>query len=384
VSEPDDLSVLSPFHDYLDELDTLMAQNGRAFLIGAGCSKSAGLPLMEELTEDVLKNGDLDGIAKALLKGVQTSFAGAKRANIEDYLSEIIDLLAIAERRTECGAAESEVLVAADKYASLQLRDAAEKIKCTIADIIESKNHNIDISVHRNFVQAVHRPRRPGRANEIDPVYYLCLNYDTLLEDALALERVPFSDGLDGGATGWWNPSAFSRDGLSSKLYKLHGSIDWCSLDDDPLPRRVASSVDISAHANKRILIWPASTKYCETQRDPYAQLMDLARKALRAPPGSQRILLICGYSFGDLHINLEVDRALRESEGRLTAVVFTADDTPQGQVKLWYEDAETKKQVLIFAKKGFFHDDVCAPSGGTELPWWKFENLTRLLGGER
>lgn len=384
MSEPDDLSVLSPFHDCLDELDKLMAQSGRAFLIGAGCSKSAGLPLMEELTTKVLENGDLDSTARAVLQRTQAGFSGAKRANIEDYLGEIVDLLAIADRRTECGIAECRIPVAGNECTSQQLRDAAEKIKCTIADIIESRDRKIDISIHRSFVQAVHRPRRPGRANGIDPVYYLCLNYDTLLEDALALERVPFSDGLDGGATGWWNPNAFSRDALSSKLYKLHGSIDWCSLDDDPLPRRVASSVDISAHANKRILIWPASTKYCETQRDPYAQLMDLARKALRAPPGSQRILLICGYSFGDSHINLEVDRALRESEEQLTTVIFTSDDTPQGQVKLWHEDAEIGKQVLIFARRGFFHGDVRMLSGETDLPWWKFENLTRLLGGER
>ena len=47
---------------------------------------------------------------------------------------------------------------------------------------------------------------------------YLVLNYDTVLEDALALERVPFSDGLDGGVTGWWNPETFDRGGLAARV----------------------------------------------------------------------------------------------------------------------------------------------------------------------
>ena len=40
-------------------------------------------------------------------------------------------------------------------------------------------------------------------------------------------------------------------------------------------------------------------------------------------------------------------------------------------------------EQVLIFAKRGFFHGDQ-AVTTPTDLPWWKFENLTRLLGGQR
>ena len=67
----------------------------------------------------------------------------------------------------------------------------------------------------------------------------------------------------------------------------------------------------------------PASTKYRETQKDPYAQLAELGRESIRTISGSQKILITCGYGFADSHINLEIDRALRESEGRLTVVVF-------------------------------------------------------------
>jgi len=385
MSAPDNLEAIwaVPFVEALDALDALMAQHGRVFLVGAGCSKCAGLPLMEELTTNVLNSGGLDADTTNILKGIQDSFTGASGPNIEDYLSEIIDLLAIAERRVERGATDNQVFIKEKQYAGPQLREAAEKIKRTISDIIECKDKKIDITVHREFVKAVHRPIRPGKIDSSGCVDYLCLNYDTLLEDALALERISFSDGLDGGVTGWWNPSVFERDGLSSRIFKLHGSINWCEFDDDPLPRRVAGNVNVQSEGDKRILIWPASTKYRETQRDPYAQLAEQGRKALRAASGSQKILISCGYRFGDSHINLEIDRALHESDGRLTVVVFTSDDEPQGQLKKWYENSAVTEQVLIFANRGFFHGTTRTESD-SDLLWWKFENLTRLLGGER
>ena len=46
-----------------------------------------------------------------------------------------------------------------------------------------------------------------------------------------------------------------------------------------------------------------------------------------RPSHGSQCVLVVCGYRFGDTHINLELDRALRESAGDLTIVVFTSDN---------------------------------------------------------
>ncbi|MDX9708408.1 MAG: hypothetical protein RBT64_02540 [Trichloromonas sp.] len=104
------------------------------------------------------------------------------------------------------------------QYSGQQLRESAEKIKRTISDIIECADKKIDAAVHREFVKAVHRPIRPGKTDGLGRVDYLCLNYDTLLEDALALERISFSDGLDGGVTGWWNPTVFERDGLVADL----------------------------------------------------------------------------------------------------------------------------------------------------------------------
>lgn len=378
----DDLSTLreKPFSEAVEKFEELLVQSGRAFLIGAGCSKCAGLPLTAELTAEVLGGSELDGTSKAILAAVSSQFAGAANAHIEDYLSEMIDLLAIGERRVNRGATQKDITLSATNYTVAQLRGAADQIKRAIARVIEKK---VSIEVHRAFVAAVHRPTRVGKAAPGQVVDYIVLNYDTAIEDALALERVPFSDGLDGGVTGWWSPQTFDRDGLAARVLKLHGSINWCELSDDPLPRRIGASLQLESTNDRRILIWPASTKYRETQLDPYAQLADRARRVLRPDRGSQRVLVMCGYGFGDAHINIEVERALRESAGDLTVVVFTSANEPTGQLRRWTDDKTIREQVLIFANRGFFHGDIS--EGSTkDLPWWKFENITRLLGGER
>lgn len=44
-----------PIAEQIVQITKLLSQSKRAFIIGAGCSKCAGLPLMEELTQKVLE-----------------------------------------------------------------------------------------------------------------------------------------------------------------------------------------------------------------------------------------------------------------------------------------------------------------------------------------
>ena len=379
---PDDLSELKQpiFATALNDLDDLLTQSGKAFLIGAGCSKCAGLPLTAELTTKTLASTLLDTTTKTILTAIEALFSGAKTANIEDYLSELVDLVAIAERRGLRGATSDKVALNGNDYTAKQLKDAVEQIKRAIAEVIDI---DIAMEVHWKFIQAVHRPSRPGRIDPARPIDYLVLNYDTLIESSLALEKLRYADGMNGGISAWWDAATFEVGGLDARVLKLHGSIDWSEIADDPLPRRIAKSLTLPDGNDRKVLIWPASTKYRETQRDPYAQLAGLARRILHPQSGFQTVLMVCGYSYGDSHINIEIERSLRESCGELTMVVFTFDEEPQGDLKRLHEDKDITDQVRIYARKGFFHGSTVAKSA-VELPWWKFENITRLLGGER
>lgn len=371
---------IAPFADAVKKFEELLTQGKRTFLIGAGASKCAGLPLLDELTRKVQTSSKLSAPDKAILTALVNNFAGAQYPNIEDYLSELIDLLAIAERRVSRAASIQLIDIGGTNYSQAALRGMARDIKTAIFDILCCTT---DLDTHREFVRAVHKALRPGKRMVDQSVDYLVLNYDTLLEDALALEKLPYADGIEGGPTGWWSPITFERSDVVARVIKLHGSIGWRELPGDPLPRRIPNELASSIPGFEEVMIWPASTKYRETQRDPYAQLADRARRSLRPPANKDLILIICGYSFGDSHINLDLDRSLRESSGQLTIMVFTSEETLSGQLLKWNSDSATRDQVLIFSKRGFFQGANHSPSP-TDLPWWKFEHLTRLIRGDR
>jgi len=162
----------------LASLEELMTQSGRAFLLGAGCSKCAGLPLTAELTTEALKSTMLDATTKEILTAIQAHFAGAKAPNIEDFLSELVDLLSIADRRSDRSATKTGIDLGEKAYCSTQLREATEQIKLAIVDVI---NKPVSIETHWSFVKAVHRPMRPGTSATNQRVDYLVLNYDTLI-----------------------------------------------------------------------------------------------------------------------------------------------------------------------------------------------------------
>ena len=184
---PDDLSPLKakPFSDAVDKLEELMTQSGRAFLLGAGCSHCAGLPLTAQLPVMLFASTELDANTKEILTAIQGNFAGAKDPNIEDYLSELVDLLPSPTAEHLRGATKKELNWPRNLTVRL-LRDATEQIKRAIAEAIDKP---VSVETHWKFVKAVHRPVRPGKSVGNQRVDYLVLNYDTLIEDSLALEE---------------------------------------------------------------------------------------------------------------------------------------------------------------------------------------------------
>jgi len=376
----DDLSIFSSseIKDIVQDMRELLSQSNLAFLLGAGCSKSAGLPLMPELTEMVLNHEKISDDSKQIINNVCDFFTGAESATIEDYMSEIVDLLSMAYRRTQCGASNCKIRISDQEKEATELQKTLNDIKEAISSSIGDKD--VDITAHQQFTRAIHGSLQAGKDRR--NVDYFILNYDTLLEDSLGLERVEYFDGFIGGATGWWEPRTFNTDEQSVRIFKIHGSIDWCVLEDDPLPRRIRSGVKTELSKN-HVLIYPAATKYQETQRDPFSQMLNHLRQSLCPSEGKEMILAICGYSFGDSHIDMEIENALYRSKGRLTIAVFVGTDEPDGKLQEWLNDPDISDQIRVYANKGFFHGKKAIKLSNDTL-WWKFEILSRLLGGER
>ena len=135
---PDDLSPLKQanFTAALNDFDELLTQSGKAFLLGAGCSKCAGVPLTAELTAKTLESELLNQTTKEILVSIEKLFEGAVGANIEDYLSELVDLVAIAERRGARGATIDTASLNGVDYSATSLKDAVDQIKKAIVKVI--------------------------------------------------------------------------------------------------------------------------------------------------------------------------------------------------------------------------------------------------------
>jgi len=376
----EDLSVFSNGEPktFVQDMCYLLSQRRLAFLFGAGCSRCAGLPLMSELTDNVLNHKMVSETTKNLLEEIRDSFAGAQYTTIEDYMSEIIDLLSIAERRNQRGASQAKVTLADQERDASELQKALDEIKKTISSSIS--DIDVNITTHQQFIRAIHNTLQAGKANRC--VDYFILNYDTLVEDALGLECVHYCDGFNGAATGWWDPNVFNDENKTARVFKIHGSIDWCYLKDDFLPRRIRSKIKTESERSN-VLIFPASTKYQETQRDPFAQIINFMRQSISLSDKEELVLAICGYSFSDSHINLEIENALSQSGDGLTIAAFVETNEPEGVLLEWINDTGISDQIRVYAKNSFYHGEKVYKQDA-DLPWWKFEVLSRLLGGER
>jgi hypothetical protein len=357
-------------------LDTLQNSN-RSFLIGAGCSKCAKLPLTGELTE-LIKGKLTAGHTKNILEYVVSNFNENPNTTIEEFISEIVDYAAILERRMEKGTPSPTIELNGISYTQEDLKGAVLEIQKCIVDSIEEKE--FDLTHHIDFIKSIHYRLDNGKSFS-SPTNYFVLNYDTLIEDALSMNKVNYADGFRGGAIGWWDVSVFDDSYIKARLFKLHGSLDWCISKDDTMPRRLKSKSKHSTYNfDDNVLIYPCATKYKETQNDPFSQLLNHYREKLRK--NDKAVLTICGYRFADSHINIEIQKALLEGKN-LTVIIFTEVETPNDNpvLKSWYENSEIKPHLKFFTKKGFFHnEEKIEAEAGQELEWWKFENLTKIL----
>lgn len=381
--------------EYSEKIPELLGQPRVSFLIGAGCSVCAGLPLMNELTSRICENLNPDKTddsdektAFGLLQEVKSRFDGLENVSIEDFLSEIQDIDAILQRQSTKGVKAPIYISAGAEYSLIHTQLLMKRVKEEIRKILGG---NIStIKYHRRFCKAIHYDLVKGRKRTKHPVNYFILNYDTLFEDALALEGIAFNDGFVGGATAWWDHLRFGGEEFSlggerileARVYKLHGSIDWIkpAQSDFPIRMRITLPKDEIIGSGEPVVIYPSSTKYKETQYDPYAQMMISFRKYLTIT--ENHILAIIGYGFNDEHINIEIYKAIRNSDGALSVIVFCGVDELPNTIRGWMSDDSIKYQILIYGKKGIWKDGQEIFKSKKDLEWYKFEKITELISG--
>jgi hypothetical protein len=269
--------------------------------LGAGCpmairvgdAREALIPDVRGLTQRICKELEADEKFVQLMK--QLADDGDGQPTIEVLLSRVRNL------RTVAGAGNARGLTSTDL-------DELDRILChAVCAVVKVALPTRDTPYHK-------LARWMGAARRANPIQIFTTNYDLLMEQALEEAEVPYFDGFVGTRRPFFDLTAMEDDALPprwARLWKLHGSINWC-MDGG----RVCRRMDLR-HEGEDLLIHPSDRKYDQSRRMPYLAMIDRLRAFLRLPSA---VLVTCGYSLSDDHLNEVIIQGLRSNP---TAVTF-------------------------------------------------------------
>jgi len=344
----------------IEELRNGLASHDRSiyFLFGAGTSSSINIapapkpgkkrkhvplipsviPLTKMCKKSVLKLGDKFTTAWDLLE--KQCDEQKKDKNIENILSLVrskIEAIGVNEKLLALGKKELEML--------------ESEIRTNIAKVVNPDEDKIPEKIPHHYFSTWLK-----KATRTQPVEIFTTNYDLLIERSLELEQIPFFDGFVGSSAPFFYVNSLEDDDFMpskkwAKLWKIHGSVNWkININDD---KEVIVRVEASESGE---MILPSHRKYDESRKQPYTAMLDRLSKALNK---DHSLLITCGYSFGDQHINSVIFSAL---ENRPTAHV----------ISLQYQDIND--DLIRWAKKRFNLTVLGANAAivGGELGTWK------------
>ena len=275
-----------------------------AIFLGAGCPVAIRtadgdplIPDIEGMTGKARTHLESSLDLAPLFKIVEDHFVtdGCLEPNIENLLSHIRGLRLVAGK---------------DKARGLTANDLDQLdvgICAVITDLAKKDLPNTATPYHATalWTDAV------GREH---PVEFFTTNYDLLLEQALEDCRVAYFDGFTGVRRPFFDLRAMEEDRLPSRwarVWKLHGSLNWYYHPDRGVLRGTQSENELQR------VIHPSHLKYEESRRMPYLAMIDRLRTFLKQPSS---VLIVCGYSFRDEHLNEVIIQAL---QGTQSAIAF-------------------------------------------------------------
>lgn len=137
-----------------------------------------------------------------------------------------------------------------------------------------------------------------GKVNLYTPNYDLSLEY---ILDKLGIE---YANGFAGFVNRKFDPKSL-QVARTTKLIKIHGSVNWVFDDKDKIIKEVQphfsdnGTIDIADA--EHVLIYPTAQKLYQTYNAPYSELM---RSMLDEFESQRNVILVLGYRYADEHIN--------------------------------------------------------------------------------
>ncbi len=145
-------------------------------------------------------------------------------------------------------------------------------------------------------------------------------NYDLLVEQALEANKIPYFDGFVGSKQAFFDLTSMESESLPprwARLWKVHGSVNWWRQRIDKSHNEFEVVRTDKPSSEGRQMIYPSHLKYDQSRRLPYLAMLDRLREFLAR---GQAVLVTCGYSFGDQHLNEIILHGLRSNP---TAICF-------------------------------------------------------------
>jgi SIR2-like domain len=331
------------------------------FLLGAGCGCSVRdsgggplIPAVDALTKnvrDALSKSDAAPDLTALEK--QYSDDSEPCPNIEKLLSRVRALREIAGKGKVRGLSAAGL-------------DTLDERICRAIETIVDKDLPSGRTSYASFARWI---------REIDrhqPVEIFTTNYDLLLEEALERCQAPFFDGFIGAHQPFFDVSAMELDRLPdrwTRVWKVHGSINW--------RQDAGGGIVRSRDGTSKPLIFPSHLKYAESRRLPYLAMRDRLRNFIR----DRGIMVTCGYSFADEHINEDILSGLAANAGSVCyALMFTSIASFSPLIKL----ALARPNLNVLGTDGGVlrgHEVTWPPGAAVDLG--DFEQFGRFLEEE-
>ena len=185
------------------------------------------------------------------------------------------------------------------------------------------------------------------KINRTVPLEIFTTNYDILFERSFDNAWVPTFDGFVGAHLPFFFPECLEDEDQLPKskwirLWKLHGSVNWTVLNDESEKRIIRG---VPADTGEMIL--PSHRKYDESRKQPYVSFMDRLTHLLNS---EHSLLITCGYSFGDEHINSIIYGALdNRSTANVIALQYNELDESEDIVK----EAVGRSNLTIIGRNG-------------------------------
>lgn len=159
-----------------------------------------------------------------------------------------------------------------------------------------------------------------GGIQRAHPIEVFTPNYDLLMEQALEANKIPYFDGFVGSKQAFFDLTSMESESLPprwARLWKVHGSVNWWRQRVDKADDELEVVRTDKPSSDGRQMIYPSHLKYDQSRRLPYLAMLDRLRDFLAR---GQAVLVTCGYSFADQHLNEVILHGLRSNP---TAICF-------------------------------------------------------------